>query len=189
MTDVACAGFARDSPTVALGSRQGRVEVIDVAASALLWTTDHGVNYETRDRFMYWQGSGEAVNILRVSPDGRTLVLGFIDDQPEFVDLESGRTFIGIGHDHIVWDAAIDPVLGLIATGDMNRRVIIWNIETREGVAELFIGAPVSALEFRSGHLAIGDERGRTYLATVKSGATSIAGTTRGLRAYQQPKR
>jgi WD40 repeat protein len=166
LNDVAGAGFASDVPVVAVGSPEGRVELIDVRHRRLLWSFDHGINQASRNRFMYWNRAGEAAKLIRVSPTADFLVLGFIDERPVFVDRRRGTTTtVSVAHEHIVWAAAIDADEGLAATGDERRRVVVWDINTGNKIAQVFIDAPVTALEFRRGMLAIGDRRGRTYLA------------------------
>src|SRR5262249_39913297 len=109
LNDVAGAGFASDVPVVAVGSPEGRVELIDVRHKRLLWSLDHGINQASRNRFMYWNRAGEAAKLIRVSPTADFLVLGFIDERPVFVDRRRGTiTTVSVVHEHIVWAAAID---------------------------------------------------------------------------------
>ncbi len=167
MHHIAGAAFARDASIVALGSEEGRIEVLDIVADRVLWTFEHGVDKVSRRRFMYWNRAGEAAVPLGMSLGGRHLLVGFIDDRPMLVDLAQGRSDLLLGHQHIVWAGAIGADAGLIATGDDERRVIVWDLATRVPITQVFIDAGVSSLEFRNATLAIGDQRGRTYLARV----------------------
>jgi WD40 repeat protein len=159
---------------VAIGSHQGQVQVIDIARGEITFTLEPGVDQASRDRFFNWNRSGEAASVVRVSPDGQLLVLSFVDNKLLFVDLPSESSTTVVGHEHIVTAAALDSDARLVATGDLDRRVIVWDVGKREKIAEVFIDSPVSALDWRDGFLAIGDERGRIYIAQVEELARPI---------------
>jgi WD40 repeat protein len=165
------AAFARDATQAIVGSEQGQVRVVDLITEKILWSFDHEMNRETRERYMDYNMSGEAVNVVDLGAAGRVAVMGFVDDQPLVVNLSErlGRPRRLIGHSHIVWSAAVSTGEDLVLTGGQDRTMIVWNAATCESIAQIRLDAPISAIGTADNLLALGDQRGRVHLAELRA--------------------
>ena len=170
VTAVADSGFARDAPIVAIGSQTGEVTLIDVENRRVLELVKPEDRAPRLPFSKQVAGTGGA-HLVHVSPSGQYVVLGFFNQLPLLVDRTRGTTTALVGHENVVWAGAIDEEAGLVATGDEDRCIIVWDLATGARLAQVSIDAGVSALEYCGGLLAIGDKGGRTYLARLERGA------------------
>ncbi|OAX39070.1 WD40 repeat-like protein [Rhizopogon vinicolor AM-OR11-026] len=98
---------------------------------------DHVVNWPRTEKTLH---ANSRVLSVTVSPDGKRIVSGLLDDTIQVWDIESGEA-LGVplrGHTRYVVSVAISPDGKHIVSGSADTTIRVWNMETGEA-----LGAPL----------------------------------------------
>ncbi len=123
-------------------------EVWDIKSGDKIMTLEGYLNQVDErilaDSYMYWAA---LVNEARLSPDERFIAVGRTGNNAKLIDFKTGRVFATLkGHNSMVISLCFSPDGKYLATGGLDGKAIIWNVET---------GDSVRVIRFRDEKLAI----------------------------------
>jgi len=156
--------FSSDGKRLAIGRRDGGVEVWEVASGAKVMRKQHT--------------EGE-VNLLEFSPNGQYVASASRDNTLRVWDVDSGEPIIQIKHDDALTALAFAPHGDLLATASNDRTARVIDLASRQEIGRLIHTAPVSNVTFvsdqllaatltESGKLSIWQAQGAQHVTVMK---------------------
>ncbi|MFH0842187.1 MAG: caspase family protein [Bacteroidota bacterium] len=123
-------------------------EVWDIKSGDKIMTLEGYLNQVDErilaDSYIYWAA---LVNEARLSPDERFIAVGRTGNNAKLIDFKTGRVFATLkGHKSMVISLCFSPDGKYLATGGLDGKAIVWNVET---------GDSVRVIRFRDEKLAI----------------------------------
>lgn len=84
------------------------------------------------DSYMYWAA---LVNEAKLSPDGNYIAVGRTGNNAKLIDYKTGKVFRTLrGHDAMVISLCFSNDGRFLATGGLDGKAIVWNVETGDSV-------------------------------------------------------
>jgi len=96
------------------------------------------------DSYMYWAA---LVNEAKLSPDGKFIAIGRTGNNARLIDFQTGKVHKTLrGHKSMVISLCFSPDSRYLATGGIDGKAIVWDVES---------GNPVQTITFRDEKLAL----------------------------------
>jgi len=137
-----------DGKHLITGSEKRTAEIWDITSGDKIMTLEGYLNQVDEqilsDSYMHWAA---LVNEAKLSPDGRFIAVGRTGNNAKLIDFKTGRVFATLkGHKSMVISLCFSSDGKYLATGGLDGKAIVWNVET---------GDSVQTIRFRDEKLAI----------------------------------
>jgi WD40 repeat protein len=123
--------------------------------------------------YMYWAA---LVNEAKLSPDGRFIAVGRTGNNAKLIDFQTGKVFKTLrGHDGMVISLNFSRDGKYLATGGLDGKAIVWNVETGDTVRVIRFADENNAIfsvdiSSDDSYLATADWGGYVIIWDIKTG-------------------
>jgi WD40 repeat protein len=130
--NVRAVAISDDGKLIVTGNEKRTADVWEVPSGKKLMTLKGYLNQVDEriltDSYMYWAGF---VNEAKLSPDGRFIAVGRTGNNAKLIDFKTGKVFKTLtGHKSMVISLCFSQDGKYLATGGLDGKVIIWEVET-----------------------------------------------------------
>lgn len=131
--------FSPDGSRLIAGNEKRTAAIFDLATGKQVLSLRGYLNQVDEsiitDSYMYWAA---LTNEVRVSPDNRFIAVGRTGNNAKLIDFSTGRVYRTLrGHEAMVISLAFSGDGTLLATGGVDGRAVVWNVETGEKACEV----------------------------------------------------
>jgi WD40 repeat protein len=145
---ILAASFSPDGRRLLTGSEKRKCQVWDIGSGKEVLSLRGYLNQVDEkiltNPYMYWAAF---VNEARLSPDGKFIAVGRSGNTARLIDFRTGKVFKTLsGHNAMVISLCFSRDAKLLATGGVDGKAIVWDVET---------GKPVREFSSPDEHLAI----------------------------------
>jgi WD40 repeat protein len=131
--------FSPDGKRIIAGNEKRTADIIDIASGRSLISLRGHLNQVDESiithSYMYWAA---LTNEVKLSPDGRYIAVGRTGNNAKIIDFATGRIYRTLrGHNSMVISLAFSKDGKYLATGGIDGKAIVWNVETGAKVREI----------------------------------------------------
>jgi WD40 repeat protein len=125
-----------DGKEMITGNEKRTADVIGTAKGELIMTLKGYLNQVDEriltDSYMYWAA---LINEAKLSPDGKYIAVGRTGNNAKIIDFRTGKVFRTLkGHKSMVISLSFSADSKYLATGGLDGKVIVWEIESGTAV-------------------------------------------------------